>query len=119
VERWGGSQQVRMVLSVRGSLALLQLTLSAVGSHNMIERSRLSRMWKRTVFHLIAVDIFAVAIVINLIIKRMNTESGPTWSEIILISVTLIAGSWVFYLVARSIKNGVWRKYGEEDKSSK
>jgi uncharacterized integral membrane protein len=105
-----------MVALDKDFLALHRQTLS-VANNNMIERSRLSRMWKRIIIQLIAVDIFAVLILISLIVKRINTASGPTWSEIALILITLIMGSGIFFLVARSIKNIVERRSGVDEKS--
>jgi uncharacterized membrane protein YhaH (DUF805 family) len=80
----------------------------------MAQETRLNRRWKRTVWHLLAVDVVAIGILISLAVKRLRDDAGPSYLALFAILLALIAASVAFYWIARSIRDNIGRRYGED-----
>ena len=87
--------------------------LSQKREMRMIENSRLEKIWKRTVIHLIAVMVVGLAILGSFVLTRIQTSSGPTFVQMAIVLLALLAGAVSLYSVAKAIKNEIGRWYGK------
>jgi len=80
----------------------------------MIKKDCLSRLWKRTVWHLLIVDAIAIGVLVSLVLDRSKTNSGPEYTFLAAIFAALTVASVVFYWIARSIRDNIGKRYGED-----
>jgi len=80
----------------------------------MVQETRLARRWKRTVWQLLIVDVVAIGVLISLVVKRLRDDAGPSYLALFAILVALIAASVVFYWIARSIRDNIGKRFGED-----
>jgi uncharacterized membrane protein YdbT with pleckstrin-like domain len=78
----------------------------------MIKRSYLSKIWKKTIIHLVIIDMIAVIILASFFIKRIDTSTGPTFLAIALMFTGILVANIAFFFAARHIKNEVSRRRG-------
>jgi hypothetical protein len=57
---------------------------------------------------------FAAIVISSFLLDRFKSNNGLTLLEIALLVIAIIGANGVFFLAARSIKNEVSRKYGED-----
>lgn len=79
----------------------------------MIKQTRLRKIWTRTVINLVLVDIVALGILISFVVQRLQGDAGPSYAVIAAILVGIALFSFILYLVMRSIRDVIGRRFGE------
>ena len=80
----------------------------------MIKQTRIRKIWTRTVINLVLVDVVALAILISFVVQRLRGDAGPSYSVIAAIVVGLVLFSFILYLIMRSIRDAIGRRFGED-----
>ena len=80
----------------------------------MIKQTRIRKIWTRTIINLVLVDVLALAILISFVVQRLQGNAAPTYSVSAAILVGIALFSFILYLVMRSIRNAIGRRFGED-----
>lgn len=100
--------RLERVLKARSPLTPLDV------GKQMITKKDLQKRWRRTVFHLIGVNVVIIFVIASLVVKQFETGEGPSHGTLSLIFLGFLVYSAIFYFAARKIRNVIGRKFGKD-----